>query len=163
MFRGNVQTRLAKLESGVAEATLLANAGLIRLGLADRAVGVLDTENFLPAPGQGAICIETRSDDRKIVELVQAINDEQTELALVAERAFLKALDGSCRTPIAGLAEVDGSKISFSGMVLSEDGNEVFETSDTCEANVQAARKMGKKAGDFLRQQAGADFFHHWS
>ena len=119
--------------------------------------------SFLPAPGQGAICIETRSGDREIVELVQAINDEQTELALVAERAFLKALDGSCRTPIAGLAEVDGSKISFSGMVLSEEGAQVFETSDTCEANVQAARKMGKKAGDLLRQQAGADFFHHWS
>ena len=163
MFRGSVQTRLAKLAKGDVAATLLANAGLIRLGIADKITSLLETDSFLPAPGQGAICIETRVEDDKTRALMRTINHAETELALEAERAFLRALDGSCRTPIAGLATLDGDTIRFSGMILSEDGQTVFETADTCDATVAAARTMGQKAGAYLRNQAGDDFFHHWT
>ncbi len=163
MFRGNVQTRLAKLKNSEVAATLLANAGLVRLGLAGEITRLLDTDTFPPAPGQGAICIETRMDDETTRALVRAINHPETELAIMAERAYLRALDGSCRTPIAGLAKLEGNRLSFSGMILSEDGGTVFDVSDTCAAEMEAAEHMGQNAGAYLRQQAGDDFFHHWT
>ena len=107
-FRGNVETRLRKLDDGVVDATLLALAGLKRLGRADVATAILAVEEFLPAVGQGAIGIEARADDRRTHDLLAAINDEDTLAAIEAERAFLAVLDGSCRTPIAGHARVDG-------------------------------------------------------
>lgn len=163
MFRGNVQTRMAKLEAGDVAATLLAHAGLRRLGMDDAITSLLEVDEFLPAPGQGAICIESRSDDAKTRELVDAINDVPTQLVLTAERAFLKALDGSCRTPIAGLALLSDDGISFKGMILSEDGQTAYETADRCAAHGEDARLMGDKAGILLRQQAGDDFFQHWT
>lgn len=105
-FRGNVQTRLRKLEEGECDATLLALAGLKRLSLQDRATAVLDTEDMLPAVAQGAIGIACREADEDAHGLLAALNHEPTRLAVVCERAFLAALDGSCRTPIAGLAQV---------------------------------------------------------
>ncbi len=105
-LRGNVETRLRKIETGDADATVLALAGLKRLGLVAAATAVLDLDEFLPAVGQGAIGIETRDDDAKTRALVAAINDADTATALAAERAFLAVLDGSCRTPIAGHARV---------------------------------------------------------
>ena len=163
MFRGNVQTRMEKLNRGDVDATLLAYAGLRRLGMEAVATKLLPTKTFLPAPAQGAICIECRSNDENTKNLVAAINDEATELVIETERAFLRALDGSCRTPIAGLATLELEKITFSGMILSEDGSLVFETSDECAANLEAARAMGARAGKKLREQAGDDFFHHWT
>ena len=163
MFRGNVQTRMEKLNRGDVDATLLAYAGLRRLGMEAVATKLLPTKTFLPAPAQGAICIECRSNDENTKNLVAAINDEATELVIETERAFLRALDGSCRTPIAGLATLELEKITFSGMILSEDGSLVFETSDECAANLEAARTMGARAGKKLREQAGDDFFHHWT
>lgn len=105
-FRGNVQTRLRKLEEGECDATLLALAGLKRLSLEDRATAVLDTEDMLPAVAQGAIGIACREADEDAHGLLAALNHEPTRLAVICERAFLAALDGSCRTPIAGLAQV---------------------------------------------------------
>ena len=163
MFRGNVQTRMEKLNRGDVDATLLAYAGLRRLGMEAVATKLLPTKTFLPAPAQGAICIECRSNDENTKNLVAAINDEATELVIETERAFLRALDGSCRTPIAGLATLELEKITFSGMILSEDGSLVFETSDECAANLEAAQAMGARAGKKLREQAGDDFFHHWT
>ena len=163
MFRGNVQTRMEKLNRGDVDATLLAYAGLRRLGMEAVATKLLPTKTFLPAPAQGAICIECRSNDENTKNLVAAINDEATELVIETERAFLRALDGSCRTPIAGLATLELEKITFSGMILSEDGSLVFETNDECAANPEAARAMGARAGKKLREQAGDDFFHHWT
>ncbi|MFD0916563.1 hydroxymethylbilane synthase [Pseudahrensia aquimaris] len=163
MFRGNVQTRMAKLEAGDVAATLLANAGLRRLGMDHAITSLMEVDKFLPAPGQGAICIESREDDVATRELVAAINDGDTELALTAERAFLRALDGSCRTPIAGLAQIGTDAISFKGMILSEDGQTAYDAADTCSLSVDAARAMGEKAGTALRQQAGDDFFQHWT
>jgi len=124
LLRGNVGTRLAKVESGEIDATLLALAGLRRLGLADRATVLLDTDDFLPAIGQGAIAIVTRAGDVALRETLRRFTDPATAVALEAERAFLRVLDGSCRTPIAGLAQVDGASLSFRGMLLAPDGSD---------------------------------------
>jgi hydroxymethylbilane synthase len=156
-LRGNVETRLRKLDEGVADATLLALAGLKRLGLADAATAVLDVNEFLPAVGQGAIGIETRADDARTCELLAAINHADTFSALAAERAFLAVLDGSCRTPIGGHATISGGRLSFRGMVVKPDGSEDFEA--TREGNVRDAERLGADAGAELKGRAGSDFF----
>jgi hydroxymethylbilane synthase len=156
-LRGNVETRLRKLDEGVADATLLALAGLKRLGLADAATAVLDVNEFLPAVGQGAIGIETRADDSRARELVSAINHADTFSALAAERAFLAVLDGSCRTPIGGHATISGRRLRFRGMVVKPDGSEAFEA--TREGDVRDAEKLGADAGGELKGRAGPDFF----
>lgn len=122
-FRGNVQTRLAKLRDGVAVATFLACAGLKRLGQEDRIKCPIPTDAMLPAVAQGVIAIEMRSDDQTAEEMLAALNDRTTEICVAAERAFLAKLDGSCRTPIAGLAEpMADRRFRFRGQVLSPDG-----------------------------------------
>lgn len=126
LLRGNVETRLRKVESGEIDATLLALAGLKRLGLADRATALLPLEEFPPACGQGAIGITARADDPRARAALAPIFDAATGLALAAERAFLAALDGSCRTPIAGHARVVGEEIAFHGEVLKSDGTETY-------------------------------------
>lgn len=122
LFRGNVQTRLRKLDEGVADGTILALAGLKRLDLEHIATDVMSLEAFPPAPGQGAICIESRIGDAETGVMLAAIHDVPTGQALACERAFLAALDGSCRTPIAGYATVAAGQLSFSGMILTPDG-----------------------------------------
>lgn len=126
LLRGNVHTRLKKVESGEIDATLLALAGLKRLGLADRATALLPLEDFPPAVGQGAIGITARAGDADTRAALAPLLDAATALALAAERAFLSALDGSCRTPIAGHARVTGDDIDFYGEVLKADGSEVY-------------------------------------
>jgi hydroxymethylbilane synthase len=156
-LRGNVETRLRKLDDGVADATLLALAGLKRLGLADAAAAVLSLDEFLPAVGQGAIGVETRADDAKTCELLQPINHADTAIALACERAFLAALDGSCRTPIAGHATVANGELSFRGMIVKPDGSEAFETTRRGPAN--DAERLGSDAGQELKGKAGPDYF----
>jgi hydroxymethylbilane synthase len=156
-LRGNVETRLRKLDEGVADATLLALAGLKRLGLADAATAVLDIDEFLPAVGQGAIGIETRADDSRTREMLGAINHADTFSALAAERAFLAVLDGSCRTPIGGHATVSGGRLRFCGMIVKPDGSESFEA--TREGDVRDAEKLGADAGGELKGCASPDFF----
>jgi len=156
-LRGNVETRLRKLDEGVADATLLALAGLKRLGLADAVTAVLDVNEFLPAVGQVAIGIETRADDARTCELLAAINHADTFSALGAERAFLAVLDGSCRTPIGGHATISGGRLRFRGMVVKPDGSEAFEASR--EGNVRDAEELGADAGAELKGRAGPDFF----
>jgi hydroxymethylbilane synthase len=156
-MRGNVETRLRKLEGGECEATLLALAGLKRLGLASAATAVLDVDEFLPAVGQGAIGIETREDDAATRRLVAAINDPDTATALAVERAFLAVLDGSCRTPIGGYAVVSGGEVRFRGMIVRPDGSEAFETSRA--GSRDDAARLGADAGLELRDRAGPDFF----
>jgi hydroxymethylbilane synthase len=127
LLRGNVETRLGKAERGEIDATLLAYAGLKRLGLAHRATAPLDIETFLPAVGQGAIGLTARGDDAAALDALAPIFDADTGHALAAERAFLAVLDGSCRTPIAGHARVIEGGLEFRGMVLRADGSETFE------------------------------------
>jgi hydroxymethylbilane synthase len=158
-LRGNVETRLRKLDEGVADATLLALAGLKRLGLADAATAVLGVDDFLPAVGQGAIGIETRESDAKTNLLLNAIDHRDTSLALAAERAFLAVLDGSCRTPIGGHATVSGDRLSFRGMIIKPDGSEAFEASRS--GPIAEAAALGADAGAELKGRAGPDFFAH--
>jgi hydroxymethylbilane synthase len=157
MLRGNVETRLRKLDAGEVDATLLAVAGLKRLGLLSAATAILDPDAFVPAVGQGAIGIETRADDDRTRALVEAIDDPDTRAALAAERAFLAVLDGSCRTPIGGHATIEQGKLCFRGIIIKPDGSEAFEASR--EGRREAAAALGADAAGELRARAGADFF----
>jgi len=156
-LRGNVETRLRKLEAGEVDATLLALAGLKRLGLADKATALLDAQEFLPAVGQGAITIEARVDDGATRALLAKVDHADTSVALACERAFLAVLDGSCRTPIAGHAVLTADAISFRGMILRPDGSEAFETSRA--GSRRDATALGADAGAELKRRAPADFF----
>lgn len=122
LLRGNVHTRLQKLEDGVCDATFLAVAGLNRLGEGDKITQAVPTELMLPAPAQGVVGIETRRDETDLRETLKKLNSPESELAITCERAFLRALDGSCRTPIAALAEFVDTTLGFRGEVLSKDG-----------------------------------------
>jgi hydroxymethylbilane synthase len=156
-LRGNVETRLRKLEAGDFDATILAVAGLKRLGLLTAASSFLDAEDFVPAVGQAAIGIETREDDDKTRALVAAVNDADTATALAAERAFLAVLDGSCRTPIGGHARVSGAQIRFRGLLAKTDGSEVLNV--TREGRAAEAAKLGAEAAHDLKARAGSGFF----
>lgn len=146
LLRGNVETRLRKAESGEVGATLLALAGLKRLGLADRARAVLDIDKFLPAPGQGAIALTARGADRRALEALNAISDGETAAALTAERAFLAELEGSCRTPIAGFARLgEGGRLRLRGEVLRPDGSERFDIA--VEGAPGDAERLGREGG----------------
>ena len=159
-FRGNVQTRMRKLEEGQVDGTLLALAGLRRLGREDYATDILNTDTFLPAPGQGAICIESRCGDGPIDSMLAAINHRETEMALTCERAFLASLDGSCRTPIGALARIDGARMQFSGLILTPDGKTSFEV--TREGAASQALELGQSAGEEIKMKAGPGFFESW-
>ena len=159
LFRGNVETRLRKLDDGVVEATLLAMAGLNRLGRSDAATSVLSVEEFPPAVGQGAIAITTRLDDARVRGMVATIVDAGTGHALAAERAFLAVLDGSCRTPIAGHAVATGDSIAFHGLILRPDGSEALEARRR--GAVAEAASLGADAGSELKHRAPPDFFLH--
>jgi hydroxymethylbilane synthase len=156
-FRGNVQTRLGKLADGVAQATLLACAGLNRLELADRMTAPVPVEIMLPAVAQGAIGIETRADDVDTLGRVAPLNHVDTADCLAAERAMLAALDGSCRTPIAALAVPEGGDVWLRGQVLRPDGSESLTTERRGPRDQAAA--LGADAGEELRQRAGPGFF----
>jgi hydroxymethylbilane synthase len=145
LLRGNVETRLRKAESGAVGATLLAMAGLKRLGLADRASAPLSLDAFLPAPGQGAIALTARSADGRALKALAAITDSATGIALAAERGFLAELEGSCRTPIAGHARVEGGRLRLRGEVLRTDGSETFLIE--AEGNSADAEALGRRAG----------------
>lgn len=160
-YRGLVETRLRKLKEGKVDATLLAYAGLKRLGMPEVATAVMDPVAFPPAPGQGAICVESRIGDREIDRFVAPVDHRPTHAALLCERAFLAALDGSCRTPIAGLARLDGDDLSFAGTILTPDGREWHEIADGGRA--EDAEAIGRRAGEAVRAKAGPDFFADWT
>lgn len=160
-FRGLVDTRLRKLAEGQVDATLLAFAGLKRLGKQDVPTELLDPKDFPPAPAQGAICIESRIGDERVNTLLESINDRTTHDAVTCERAFLGALDGSCRTPIAGHATSEDGKIHFYGMILTPDGSRFHDISS--EGNVTDAERIGREAGEAVRAKAGTGFFESWS
>ena len=156
-FRGNVQTRLKKLQDGVAVATFLACAGLNRLGLADRIARAVPVEEMLPAVAQAAIGIEIRAGDQRVATLIAPLDHPDTGVCVAAERAFLKRLEGSCRTPIGGLAVLDGDTLRFSGEILTPDGK-------ACHALVRTgpradAEKIGDAAAQELLGRAGPGFF----
>jgi hydroxymethylbilane synthase len=156
-FRGNVQTRMRKLDEGVAEATFLAMAGLRRLGMAAEARAPIEPEEMLPAVAQGAIGIETRADDAATLALLAPIACATTATRLAAERAFLAALDGSCRTPIGGLATLGDGRVRFRGEIIRPDGSVRLEAAR--EGAAADAALLGSDAAEELRARGGAGFF----
>lgn len=156
-FRGNVQTRLKKLEDGVAACTFLAMAGLNRLGCAQVATAAIAPEEMLPAVAQGAIGIERRADDNRAAGMLAAIHDAPTGQRLACERAFLATLDGSCETPIAGLAELTGGSLRLRGEVLRPDGSESL--TDDRSAPVEDGANLGRAMAADLLKRAGPGFF----
>lgn len=160
LFRGNVQSRLKKLREGMVEGTFLALAGLKRLGLQDVATQIMDSEEFLPAPGQGAIAIESRIADKRIDSLLAPLADRTTHQQLACERSFLAALDGSCRTPLGALAVIEGESLRFSGMIATPDGTVIHRIQLT--GAVKDAAAIGQEAAKRLREQAGDTFFAGW-
>lgn len=155
-LRGNVQTRLGKVRSGEFDATLLAMAGLRRLGLVDEATVAIDIETMLPAVAQGAIGIEIREGDAATAERLAPLGHAPTETAVACERAFLSVLDGSCRTPIAGLAIIEGARLRFRGLVVRPDGTETLEVQRDGPAGDAVA--IGREAGEVLLGQGAAHF-----
>ena len=145
-FRGNVQTRLKKLHDGIADATFLAVAGLKRLGLQDRITSAVETTQMLPAVAQGAIGIEIRDSDKRTADIVAPLNHAASATAVTAERAFLARLEGSCRTPIAGLAEIANGALLFRGQVLSPDGKIAFSVERR--GSMAKAYELGLEAAD---------------
>ena len=156
-FRGNVQTRMKKLQDGVAQATFLAMAGLNRLGLTHMAQGPIEVTEMLPAVAQGAIGIERRITDARAQALLAAIHDTATGQRLAAERAFLARLDGSCDTPIAGLAVLDGDTLWLRGEILRPDGSRVI--SGDLRGPVSDGPALGRSLADDLLGRAGPGFF----
>jgi len=157
-IRGNVETRLRKLADGVVDATLLALAGLKRLGLTDAASSILSVDEFLPAVGQGIVAIETRADDQTTRAQLAAIDHAETATALAAERAFLEVLDGSCRTPIAGHATIAAGRLRLRGLIAKPDGSAAFACAR--EGAPGEAMALGHDAGRELKRRAGADFLN---
>jgi hydroxymethylbilane synthase len=155
-IRGNVQTRLRKVDEGVVDATLLALAGLKRLGLTQAVTSIFALDEFLPAVGQGIVAIETRANDSATRTLLDTINHTDTATALAAERAFLAVLDGSCRTPIAGHATIAAGRLRFHGLIAKPDGSGSFACAR--EGLTADAVALGHDAGAELKGRAGADF-----
>lgn len=159
-FRGNVDTRLRKLAEGQADATVLALAGLKRLGAEGHVRHIFSTDEMLPSVAQGVIGIEVRSGDAKVRERVAALDHRATAFAAICERAFLQLLDGSCKTPLAGLAEWHGDSLRFRGAALSLDGSKRFDaTRDAVVRSANDAEAMGRDAGEELLKRAGRAFF----
>ena len=161
MYRGNVGTRIEKLKQGVADATLLACAGLNRLGMSDVITSQLSVDEFPPAPGQGAITVEAHLENHTILDLLKPLNHHETETALISERSFLEELDGSCRTPIGAHAILDGERISLHGIILKPDGSESHE--DRLDGTLGDARELGLELGKLLKSRAGTRFFKDWT
>ncbi len=156
-LRGNVETRLRKLDNGDVDATLLALAGLKRLGLTEHATNIMSAEEFLPAVGQGAIGIEARAGNSHLRDILARIDHADTSTAVACERAFLAALDGSCKTPIAGHATISGNAVQFRGLIARPDGTAAHDISGT--GNRKDAATIGAEAGRELKYRAGPGFF----
>ena len=152
-----MQTRLRKLDEGVVDATLLAYAGLKRMDMADEATAVLEWEEMLPAVAQGAIGIQCRDDDDRALKYIAALNHEETFTCVSCERAFLAALDGNCKTPIAGQARIVDGELLFDGLVSSLDGQQMYRATKT--GSPADAEKIGREAGEGIKAEAGIEFF----
>jgi len=165
LLRGRVETRLAKIEGGAFDATYLALAGLKRLGLAQHAASIVDSEIMPPAPGQGALAITARAGDEKTLAMLAPLNIPEHAVTTTAERAFLEALDGSCRTPIAALAKIADGRLAFLGEALTPDGKHCWRRSGTAGLDddpITAARALGLRLGAEIKAEAGPLYQAHF-
>lgn len=154
-IRGNVDTRLGKLEAGDYDAIVLAQAGLVRLGVVPRHAALLSIDEFPPAVGQGILAVEARQDDRRALEVVEALDDTRTRMEALAERSLLHGLGAGCHTPVAGHARVEGASLSLLGLVASLDGATVVRATVTGPAT--GAEALGQKLADDLLARGAAD------
>ncbi len=152
-LRGNLDTRLRKLDDGMYDAIVLAAAGLHRMGWQDRITAYLEVEDFLPAVGQGALGLELREDDHEVRELLAPLHDQETSIAVQAERSFLETLEGGCQVPIGGHARAVGDRLELTGLVASVDGSKIFRITRTAPRD-EAVRLGIQVAGELL--EAGA-------
>jgi hydroxymethylbilane synthase len=162
LLRGRVETRLAKIESGAFDATYLALAGLKRLGLESHAASIVDANRMPPAPAQGALAITARAGDVATLAQLQPLDIAEFNIATAAERAFLAALDGSCRTPIAALARIEGGRLNFLGEVLTPDGKHRWRREGDAAATMDDAMALGAKLGKEIRNEAGPLYSAHF-
>jgi hydroxymethylbilane synthase len=162
LLRGRVETRLQKIESGIFDATYLALAGLKRLGLEQHAASIVDGLTMPPAPAQGALAITARAGDVATLARLKPLDIAEHNIATAAERAFLAALDGSCRTPIAALARIDGGRLSFIGEVLTPDGKHRWRREGDSVATMADAMALGAKLGADIRREAGPLYSAHF-
>ena len=159
VLRGSVETRLKKLEEGSIDATFLALAGLTRLGLTHHVTSLLDSSQMPPAPSQGALALTCRADDTATRDVLAKISVTTSEIAVAAERGFLEALDGSCRTPIGALATITGSTLNFVGEVLSPDGAQHWRREESVAlCGITEAAAFGRRLGGLVRADAGEEF-----
>jgi hydroxymethylbilane synthase len=152
-IRGNIDTRLKKLEDGICDAVVLACAGLNRLGLQNRITARLSFQEMLPAPGQGALAIETRADDRRMQPIAAALDHPATSVAVTAERSFLQRTGGGCNVPVAAYASLAGSFIEIEGLVASPDGRQVVRAS--VRGNADAAQDAAARLADDILARGG--------
>lgn len=150
-FRGNVDTRLEKLNSGKADATILAVAGLERIDMKDKITSIIDTYEMLPAVGQGALALQARKNDESVINILKSLNHSNSETCVLAERAFLKTINGSCNTPLAAYAQIKNDQIHLECLLASLDGQEVFKTSRV--GNLNDAIKIGNDAGEEIKSK----------
>lgn len=162
LLRGRVETRLQKIESGAFDATYLALAGLTRLGLQAHAAGIVDIETMPPAPAQGALAITARAGDTHTLAKLKPLDLSEFHIATAAERAFLAALDGSCRTPIAALARIEGGRLNFIGEVLTPDGQHRWRRHGDAAATMAEAMALGTRLGTDIRAEAGPLYSAHF-
>ena len=159
VLRGSVETRLGKLEAGAIDATFLALAGLKRLGLEKHATSLIEPDDMPPAPGQGALALTCRENDRRATDLLAKISVFASEIVVAAERGFLEALDGSCRTPIGALARIDCGRLFFLGEILSPDGARRWRRQDSIALGGRSeAAGLGRELGAGIRAEAGENF-----
>ena len=154
-IRGNVGTRLDKVDRGEYEAVVLAAIGLARLGMEERVTEYLDPAVFVPAVGQGALAVEVREDDPVIMDLVAAIEDRDSRAAVTAERAFLRGLGGGCRVPIAAYGQVHGDLLRIVGLVTSDDGRRMHRA--TQESTLDEAEEAGRRLAQAVLQQGAGE------
>jgi hydroxymethylbilane synthase len=160
-LRGSVETRLNRIGEGRMDATFLALAGLTRMGLQGHAASLVDVDQMPPAPGQGALAITCRADDARTLDVLTRLSDSRLEIAIAAERGFLHALDGSCRTPIGALARFKGDELHFLGEVLTPDGKKRWRREERLTLGADAkgdAARLGRKLGGEIRAEAGETF-----
>ena len=160
-LRGSVQTRLQRIEDGKMDATFLALAGLTRMGLQGHAASLVDANDMPPAPGQGALAITCRAGDAKTLDVLARLSDPALETVIAAERSFLEALDGSCRTPIGALARLTDNQLHFLGEVLSPDGKRRWRREERLALGSDAktdAAALGRRLGAEIRAEAGENF-----
>lgn len=161
-LRGNVPTRIEKINNNKMHATILAFAALQRLNLENVANCILNTQEFLPAPCQAAIAMQIRAEDEKYKKLIDKINCQTTYLEIALERFFLQKLGGSCQTPIAALAQFNKTNMKFNAQILAKDGRTKYNFNGTCKPNMQNIKTLATQASESILQKAGAEFFQQW-